>query len=287
MSTYWIRGSIPLDTLVTLTYTDENGIIYFLRKLLVNGQSILVFDPTGDSYEVFNMESARDIGTMSLRSQNTTGWLGVNLQNGEVEIISIRETIYPLTTEVNPWGIALAGVTYQLEANGFPMRFRYLIPDIANWTDRSQPPPILTPPNTGQISPTRIQKIRILPLNVYATGACSVPITGDEVVRREIEWNYDGNVEKSFTTEDDCNVGIFYKYCGPGVVCSSNCRSSCNTGINADSCQWDENMSQFMCINAGNGEGGNIGVGIILLVVIVIIIIVILLIVGIIIYSRR
>lgn len=282
MSTYWIRGSIPLETLVTLTYTDENGIIYFLRKLLVNGQSILVFDPTGDSYEVFNLESARDVGTMSLRSQNTTGWLGVNLQNGEVEILAIRETIHPITTEVNPWGIVLSGVTYQLEANGIPMRFRYLIPDIDNWTDRTIPPT-----TTGQISPTRIQKIRVLPLNVYATGACSVPITGDEVVRREIEWNYEGNVEKSFTTEEDCEVGIFYKYCGPGTVCSSNCRSSCTTGINADSCQWNENLGQFMCINNMNGEGGNLGVGIIIIIIIVIIIIVILLIVGIIIYSRR
>ncbi len=241
-SSYYLRGSIPITSQVFIVTTDPFGILYYLTVIPDNGGATVVFDPRGSSGSLFSFQTSGS-GVVFNTTFNGTEYSlsskGNTIQCADDSVIALStaslSTIHSITevvtVEVSNYATLLTGVEYTVfNFNGNPIAFpMYQLDPQGGVDNNDRPIDILDPDVTSFNYDTTV---RFLPVPIYPAGSCSVPKTNTQDIKdTEADWVYGtgSSVPKGYANEIACMDGKFFDYCGYGLICSSNCKGTCDS----------------------------------------------------------
>lgn len=258
---YYLRGPINNGVQCYLTAIHDNY-LYFLTR---NGSN-LILDPrnpglVGGPQAIINTVNIKNNSTFSL-SYSGGGNAGID-QNNYMMIQSGNNPAQftPVATDLNAASLLVAGPTYTLNVGGAPVQvYAYTpVPNPNPNTNTVYASDILLDDNGVAVLQTFTAQFKFVPLKWYLSNNCSQSLsTPMAVINNEALWTQYSlfgtatNFQTGFTTQSDCNNGVFYDYCILPAGCgeANNCVGACSNS--GQTCKFNSNNSTFSCQNTNN-----------------------------------
>lgn len=240
---YWLKGAIDISIPIYLTY-NKDKVVYLLTY--DDNNDVLVFSPLGKNPIplIISLQSSGLVFSFKTLN-NTIKYLSID--NNDLLITSNNIYIFNFITNLvnSNTNSILTGIPYHLlGSDGRNIKFNTYIPtntaiNISGYVNEIENNSIIID-NIGIVVLPYIiygcNKCSTLNNNSYITEGCW--ISNDYTLCTDIEKN------SAFTTQSDCNIGIWYTYCGLNNYCSNNCNGPCPNG---NSCLYNNINGTYYC----------------------------------------
>lgn len=260
---YYLFPGINNPTAYILTYERDNGGLFIFRKFegdtgipsdiepirisleIKSSKTINLFTIVGESKVYFTLDKNNVIipfpTPIGVETDNSTG------EDGPTNFT-------PNTLDVNPWGIFLAGVNYTLlSSKGIQALFL---------TEEEKEEDMF------------VSTFGVLSYTYYTKSPTESSTCLTKTDTLQTFWNWVNNTSevqsenpmRAWTTSEECQEGVWYRYCEPNINCgnngvTTNCKGPCPTG---NTCSFAGRiafpktefslLNTFNCVNSNSGK---------------------------------